>query len=170
MVTTASRAVSWGWTTSACSIASSTLPTGGYLEQADGTAWMVFFSQNMLRIAVELAFHDPLYEEFVQKFFEHTIYIASATDRLGNNQDEMWDEQDGFYYNVLLPGGASQRLKGNGSRPARWRGLPFRNTCRSGRKPSDRRQRIRGSPAMRPRQIAGLWDHGGPRHRDRPAG
>src|SRR5262249_17240886 len=59
-----------------------------------------------------LALHDPLYEEFVQKFFEHTIYIAGAMDRLGNNQDEMWDEQDGFYYDVLrMPGGASQRLK-----------------------------------------------------------
>jgi hypothetical protein len=95
---------------------SSALPTGGYLEQADGTAWMVFFSQNMLRIAVELALHDPLYEEFVQKFFEHTIYIAGAMDRLGDNKDEMWDEEDGFYYDVLrLPG-----VPRNGSRSARW--------------------------------------------------
>jgi hypothetical protein len=57
---------------------SAPLPTGGYLEQADGTAWMAFFSQQMLRIAVELALHEPLYEEFVEKFFQHTLYIAAA--------------------------------------------------------------------------------------------
>ncbi|MGA7318227.1 MAG: glucosidase, partial [Silvibacterium sp.] len=59
---------------------SSPLPTGGYLEQADGTAWMVFFSQQMLRIAVELAQHYPAFEEFVVKFFEHTMWIAGAMD------------------------------------------------------------------------------------------
>ncbi len=62
---------------------SSPLPTGGYLEQADGTAWMVFFSQQMLRIAVELALHYPVFEEFVIKFFEHTMWIAGAMDRMG---------------------------------------------------------------------------------------
>jgi hypothetical protein len=76
---------------------SSPLPTGGYLEQADGTAWMVFYSQQMLRIAVELALHEPLYEEFVSKFFQHTMWIAGAMDRLGEHQDEMWDEEDGFF-------------------------------------------------------------------------
>ena len=91
---------------------SSPLPTGGYLEQADGTAWMVFFSQQMLRIAVELALHDPLYEEFVSKFFQHTMWIAGAMDRLGEHQDEMWDEEDGFFYDVLrLPDGSAMRLK-----------------------------------------------------------
>ena len=91
---------------------SSPLPTGGYLEQADGTAWMVFFSQQMMRIAVELALHEPLYEEFVAKFFQHTMWIAGAMDRLGENQDEMWDEADGFFYDVLrLPDGQSMRLK-----------------------------------------------------------
>ena len=91
---------------------SSPLPTGGYLEQADGTAWMVFYSQQMLRIAVELALHEPLYEEFVSKFFQHTMWIAGAMDRLGDNRDEMWDEEDGFFYDVLrLPDGHSQRLK-----------------------------------------------------------
>ena len=91
---------------------SSPLPTGGYLEQADGTAWMVFYSQQMLRIAVELALHEPLYEEFVSKFFQHTMWIAGAMDRLGDNRDEMWDEEDGFFYDVLrLPDGQSQRLK-----------------------------------------------------------
>lgn len=91
---------------------SAPLPTGGYLEQADGTAWMMFFSQQMLRIAFELALEDPLYEEFVSKFFEHTIWIAGAMDRLGEHHDEMWDEEDGFFYDVLrLPDGTAKRLK-----------------------------------------------------------
>jgi hypothetical protein len=91
---------------------SSPLPTGGSLEQADGTAWMVFFSQQMLRIAVELTQHDPLYEEFVSKFFEHTMWISGAMDRLGEQEDEMWDEADGFFYDVLrLPDGTAFRLK-----------------------------------------------------------
>ncbi len=91
---------------------SSPLPTGGYLDQADGTAWMVFFSQHMLRIAVELALHEPHYEEFVEKFFRHTLSIAGAMDRVGANHDEMWDEEDGFFYDVLrLPDGSAQRLK-----------------------------------------------------------
>jgi hypothetical protein len=88
------------------------LPTGGYLEQADGTAWMAFYSQQMLRIAVELALHDPLYEEFAIKFFEHTMWISGAMDRLGEHQDELWDEEDGFFYDVLrLPNGRCMRLK-----------------------------------------------------------
>jgi hypothetical protein len=91
---------------------SSPLPTGGYLDQADGTAWMVFFSQQMLRIAVELALHDPLYEEYVEKFFAHTLWIAGAMDRLGDRCDELWDEEDGFFYDVLqLPDGTAIRLK-----------------------------------------------------------
>ena len=91
---------------------SSPLPTGGYLDQADGTAWMVFFSQQMLRIAVELALHEPLYEEFVEKFFQHTLFIAGAMDRVGDRHDEMWDEEDGFFYDVLrLPDGSATRLK-----------------------------------------------------------
>lgn len=91
---------------------SSPLPTGGYLDQADGTAWMVFFSQNMLRIAVELALHEPHYEEFVEKFYQHTLFIAGAMDRVGDRHDEMWDEEDGFFYDVLrFPDGAATRLK-----------------------------------------------------------
>jgi hypothetical protein len=91
---------------------SSALPTGGSLEQADGTAWMVVFSQQMLRIAVELSQQDPLYEEYVIKFFEHTMWISGAMDRIGDRNDEMWDEQDGFFYDVLrLPDGNAFRLK-----------------------------------------------------------
>ncbi|MBE9110658.1 glucosidase [Nodosilinea sp. LEGE 07298] len=91
---------------------SSPLPTGGRLEQADGTAWMVFFSQRMFQIAVELALHDSLYEDLAIKFFEHTMWIAGAMDRIGVHQDELWDEEDGFFYDVLrLPDGNSTRLK-----------------------------------------------------------
>jgi hypothetical protein len=91
---------------------SAKLPTGGHLEQADGTAWMVFFSQQMLRISVELALHYPPFEEFVIKFFEHTMWIAGAMDRLGDTQGQMWDEEDGFFYDVLrLPNGDAMRLK-----------------------------------------------------------
>ena len=91
---------------------SSPLPMGGSLEQADGTAWMVFFSQQMLRIAVELAIHDHHYEEFVTKFFQHSMWIAGAMDRLGEQQDEMWDEEDGFFYDVVrFPDGTAKRLK-----------------------------------------------------------
>ncbi len=91
---------------------SAPLPTGGSLEQADGTAWMAFFSQQMMRIAIELSLYNAAYEEFVTKFFEHTMWIASAMDRVGENHDEMWDEEDGFFYDVLrLPDGSATRLK-----------------------------------------------------------
>jgi hypothetical protein len=91
---------------------SAPLPGGGHLEQADGTAWMVFFSQQMLRIAVELALNFPVFEEFVIKFFEHTMWIAGAMDRMGKAQDTMWDEEDGFFYDVLrMPNGDAFRLK-----------------------------------------------------------
>jgi hypothetical protein len=89
---------------------SAPLPTGGHLEQADGTAWMALFSQNMLELAGVLAAHDPTYEDMVVKFAEHFYYIAAAMNRPG--QDGMWDEEDGFYYDLLrLPDGSAQRLK-----------------------------------------------------------
>jgi hypothetical protein len=89
---------------------SAPLPTGGHLEQADGTAWMALFSQNMLEIAIELAAHDPTYEDMVLKFIEHLCFIAAAMNRTGQNG--MWDEEDGFYYDVLrLPDGSATRLK-----------------------------------------------------------
>jgi len=73
---------------------------------------MVFFSQRMLQIAIELAIHDPLYEDLATKFFEHTLWIAGAMDRIGDNQDELWDEEDGFFYDVLqLPDGSATRIK-----------------------------------------------------------
>jgi hypothetical protein len=91
---------------------SAPLPTGGHLEQADGTAWMAFFSQQMLRIAVELASHAQVYEEFVSKFFEHTMWIMRAMDRPGDSEGSLWDEEDGFFYDVLrLPDGNPLRLR-----------------------------------------------------------
>jgi Glycosyl hydrolase family 63 C-terminal domain len=89
---------------------SSPLPTGGYLEQADGTAWMALFTQNMLDLALELTRHDPAYEDMATKFVEHFAYIGAAMNRSG--QDGMWDEEDGFYYDLLrLPDGSATRLK-----------------------------------------------------------
>jgi hypothetical protein len=90
---------------------SAPLPTGGYLEQADGTAWMALFCQNMLEIAVELAMTDPDYADMVIKFVEHYMWIASSMVHMGGDTG-MWDEEDGFFYDVLrLPNGQAQRLK-----------------------------------------------------------
>ena len=91
---------------------SAPLPTGGSLEQADGTAWMAFYCQNMLEMALILADHDPMYEEVAFKFLENFIWISYAMDKAGDQRDDMWDEQDGFYYDVLrLPDGDAFRLK-----------------------------------------------------------
>ena len=90
---------------------SAPLPTGGYLEQADGTAWMALFCQNMLDIAAELAWHKPVYVDMTLKFVEHFLWIANALYQAGEGTG-MLDEQDGFFYDVLRsPGGSSERLK-----------------------------------------------------------
>ncbi|HEX7231214.1 MAG TPA: glucosidase [Candidatus Binatia bacterium] len=89
---------------------SAPLPTGGYLEQADGTAWMALFTQNMGEIALELTAYDSTYEDMVAKFIEHFLYIAAAMNKPGH--EGMWDEEDGFYYDLLrLPDGSTTRLK-----------------------------------------------------------
>ena len=89
---------------------SATLPTGGHLEQADGTAWVALFCQNMLEISVELAAHDSFFEDMAIKFADHFLFIANAMNHVG--PDGMWDEEDGFYYDVLrLPDGSATRLK-----------------------------------------------------------
>ena len=89
---------------------SAPLPTGGHLEQADGTAWVAMFCQNMLEIGVELAAQDPDYSEMVTKFVDHFLWIARAMNKMG--PDGMWDEEDGFYYDVLRhPDGRATRLK-----------------------------------------------------------
>jgi hypothetical protein len=90
---------------------SAPLPTGGYLEQADGTAWMTLFCENMMQIAAELALTDPDYAEMGIKFVEHFLWIASAMVHLGGDVG-MWDEEDGFFYDVLrLPNGEAFHLK-----------------------------------------------------------
>jgi Glycosyl hydrolase family 63 C-terminal domain len=90
---------------------SAPLPTGGYLEQADGTAWMALFCQNMIEISGELALHDPSYTDMWLKYIEHYLWIASALMHIGH-RGGMWDEEDGFFYDVLrLPDGRSERLK-----------------------------------------------------------
>ena len=91
---------------------SSPLPMGGSLEQADGTAWMCFFAQTMLQIAMLITQEDGAYTEMVLKFTGHFLAIAAALNDIGPNHDGMWDDQDGFFYDVLrLPNGAFERLK-----------------------------------------------------------
>ncbi len=90
---------------------SAPLPTGGQLEQADATAWMAFFCQNMVELALELAQQDPAYEDIVIKFVDHFVWIAAAMDP-GSRPDDMWDEEDGFFYDLVrMPDGSGQRLK-----------------------------------------------------------
>jgi hypothetical protein len=86
---------------------SAPLPTGGHLEQADGTGWMAMYSLNLLAIALELAKEDPSYEDVASKFWEHFLYIANAINHLGNDGVGMWNEQDGFFYDVLHSPGRS---------------------------------------------------------------
>jgi hypothetical protein len=91
---------------------SAPLPTGGSLEQADGTGWMALYSQNMLELALTLAGQDASYDDMVLKFVEHFFWIAAAIDPIGEHPDEMWDEDDGFFYDVLRhPDGHGERLK-----------------------------------------------------------
>jgi hypothetical protein len=91
---------------------SAELPTGGTLDQADGTAWMAFYCQCMLEIALILSEYDAIYEDVAFKFVQHFMWISYAMDRMGVNRDEMWDEEDGFFYDLLrLPNGRSTRLK-----------------------------------------------------------
>jgi hypothetical protein len=89
---------------------SAPLPTGGYLEQADGTAWMALYAQTMLEMAIELAAHDPAYQDLAANFVVHFALIAHAMTEIG--PDGMWDEEDGFYYDVLRrPDGVTTKLK-----------------------------------------------------------
>jgi hypothetical protein len=85
------------------------LPTGGHLEQADGTAWMACYCATMLSIALELACHDPAYEDVASKFFEHYVAITHAMNTLGGTG--LWDEQDGFYYDQIHDNGRTEKLR-----------------------------------------------------------
>ena len=88
------------------------LPTGGYVDQSDGTAWMAMYALNMMRIALELARDDYIYEDTASKFFEHFLYIARAMSDIAGQGIGLWDEEDNFYYSVLhLPSGENVPLK-----------------------------------------------------------
>ncbi len=77
------------------------LPTGGHIEQSDGTSWMAMYALNLMAIALELAQHDPAYEDVASKFWEHFLYIAKAMNDRGHGHASLWDEEDGFFYDVL---------------------------------------------------------------------
>ncbi|MFZ0415383.1 MAG: hypothetical protein WBE20_10525 [Candidatus Acidiferrales bacterium] len=79
---------------------STPLPGGGYIDQSDGTSWMAMFCLNMLAMAMELSHEDPAYEDVASKFFEHFVYIADAMNNIGSEKTGLWDEEDGFYYDV----------------------------------------------------------------------
>jgi Glycosyl hydrolase family 63 C-terminal domain len=91
---------------------SNTIPGGGILEQADGTSWMAMYSLNMLEIALEISQYNPAYEDVTTKFFEHFVYIAESLNRIGENWTGSWDDNEGFFYDVLsLPDGRYIPLK-----------------------------------------------------------
>jgi hypothetical protein len=88
------------------------LPTGGHLEQSDGTSWMGMYCLNMLAISLELAREDPAYEDVASKFFEHFVYIADAINSHGTGNESLWSEEDGFFYDAIqLPTGEQRSLK-----------------------------------------------------------
>jgi len=91
---------------------SSTLPTGGHIDQSDGTSWMAMYSLNLMRIALELAKHNSAYEDIATKFFEHFLHIAEAMNNIGEHGVGLWDDDDKFFYDVLhLPNGEMKQLK-----------------------------------------------------------
>jgi len=91
---------------------SAPLPTGGFINQADGTSWMAMYCLNLMRIALELALHNKVYEDIATKFFEHFLHIAEAMNNIGDEGIGLWDETDEFYYDVLnLPDGRMTPLK-----------------------------------------------------------
>jgi hypothetical protein len=91
---------------------SAPLPTGGFIEQSDGTAWMAMYSLSLLAIALELSIKDPTYNDVAVKFAEHFIYIAHALTDIGPDSDSLWDDRDGFFYDVLhLPDNSQEKLR-----------------------------------------------------------
>ncbi len=90
---------------------SAVLPVKGHLDQSDGTSWMAMYCLNLLAVAMELAKKDKAYEDVASKFFEHFVQIADAMNNIGSDQVELWNEEDGFYYDVLHIGEESRQLK-----------------------------------------------------------
>src|SRR5690606_9264176 len=88
------------------------LPTGGHISQADGTSWMAMYSLNLMRIALELAVENQVYQDLATKFFEHFLHIAGAMTNIGGDGVDLWDEADEFFYDVLnTPDGKTVPLK-----------------------------------------------------------
>ncbi len=88
------------------------LPSGGRLEQADGTSWMAMYCLSLLAIALELAKEDPVYEDIATKFFEHFVYIGTAVNHIGGREGGLWDEEEGYYFDALrFPDGRCYRMK-----------------------------------------------------------
>jgi hypothetical protein len=88
------------------------LPTGGFINQADGTAWVAMYSLNLMRIALELAQHNDVYEDIASKFFEHFLHIADAMTHIGGEEQGLWDDEDKFFYDVLcVPGSPALPLR-----------------------------------------------------------
>ncbi|WP_338869359.1 glucosidase [Spirosoma sp. SC4-14] len=88
------------------------LPDGSHLEQADGSSWMAMYALNMMRIALELAQHDPIYDELATKFFDHFLYIAGAITNIGETNTGLWDEQDAFFYDqIRMSDGSVKRMR-----------------------------------------------------------
>src|SRR5262245_946843 len=91
---------------------SATLPEGAILEQSDATGWMGMFCLNLMRIALELARENPTYESLATKFFQHYIYVGAAMKKMGGRRCQIWDEADGFFYDVLrYPDGGYEKLR-----------------------------------------------------------
>ena len=91
---------------------SAQLPTGGHIDQSDGTSWMAMYALNLMRIALELAQHDHVYEDIATKFFEHFLQIAEAMSGMGRERTALWDDEDQFFYDVLhLPDGQQVQMK-----------------------------------------------------------
>ena len=166
------------------------LPSGGYLEQADGTSWMAMYCLNLLGFALELAKKDRVYEDLATKFFEHFVYIGAAINRMGQRTGGLWNEEDGYYYDVLrLPDGSCYPIKAKTisglipifavavadreaigalrrfrEAPALVRQVPARAPARIGRHEPARRAGSRAACHRRHRQVEAHTGHG-PRHR-----
>ncbi len=112
---------------------SAQLPTGGYINQSDGTSWMAMYSLNLMRIALELAEHNHVYEDIASKFFEHFLNIAEAMSCMYSADVGLWDEEDQFFYDVLnLPNdakGAAAHPFHGGTDPACSRSRPWSRNC-----------------------------------------
>ena len=140
---------------------SAPLPGGGRIDQADGTAWMALYCQNMLQIALELAPENPVYLEQAQALLENFAWIAAATNHVGPDGVSLWDEQDGFFYDVLRrPDGSSRPAEGALARRADAAGRGDRHRPGGAHRVPRVGQGAAGFLARHPAVTAALWGHG----------